>query len=219
MQRAGAAYLLQLAAQAAHPLTDHPPIGLDLRLAGAAEKAEATALALKVGPAAHQPALLVVEMREFDLQAAFRRCRPFAEDFEDQPGPVNDLALELLLQIALLDCGQGAIDDNQLGLVQLAISGDPLDLTRTEQRGGLGNTDRQDIGLRDDKANRERQPLRLFHPAFRREVGALPGDLRTDHQCTRAARNLIVKFVVDYQLISSWTASVPHTLNRRRSRR
>ena len=86
-----------------HPVADQPAVGLDLGLARAAEEAEAAALALEVGPAAHQPPRLIIEMGELDLQPPFRGRRPLAEDFEDQPGAVDHLGLGRRLQILLLD--------------------------------------------------------------------------------------------------------------------
>ena len=73
-----------------------PPIGLDLGFAGAAEEAEAAALALEVGPAAHQPPGLIIEMRQLDLQPPFGGRRALAENLEDQPGAVDDLGLGAL---------------------------------------------------------------------------------------------------------------------------
>ncbi len=67
-----------------HAVADHAAVGLDLGLAGAAEEAEAAALALEVGPAAHQAAGLIVEMGQLDLQPPFGRGGALAEDLEDQ---------------------------------------------------------------------------------------------------------------------------------------
>ena len=102
MQRAGAADLLQLLADVVDALADDAAVGLDLGLAGAAEKAEAAALPLEMGPGPDQPALLIDEMGELDLQAPFPRPRPLAEDFEDEPGAVEHLGVPRRFEIALL---------------------------------------------------------------------------------------------------------------------
>ena len=75
VQAAGAPHLLQLLLQPHDAVADQPAVGLDLRLAGAAEEAEAAALPLQVGPGPHQAGALVVQMRQFDLQRAFPGAR------------------------------------------------------------------------------------------------------------------------------------------------
>ena len=62
MQLAGALDLVELAFNARDAVFDDAAVRFELRLARPAKKAEAAALALKVGPGADQPALLIIEM-------------------------------------------------------------------------------------------------------------------------------------------------------------
>src|SRR5690606_24427529 len=102
VQVARAPHRLQLALQLYDFVLQDPPVGLDLCFAGAAEEAAAAALALEMGPASDQPALLVVEMRKLDLQGAFLRPRPLAEYLQDQRRAVEHLGVEFLFEISLL---------------------------------------------------------------------------------------------------------------------
>ena len=73
LQGAPALDSLELPLDANDALADEATIGLDLGLAGAAEKAEATALPLKVGPRANQAGALIFQVSELDLQRALGR--------------------------------------------------------------------------------------------------------------------------------------------------
>ena len=152
MEPAGALDLVEFAANSRHAVADQPPVGLDLGFAGAAEEAEAAALAFKVGPAAHQPPRLIIEMRQLDLQAPFRGRRALAENLEDQPGAVDHLGLGALFQRLLLDRGQPGIDDQQARLILAGDFGDFLDLALAEQ------------ARRPDVAQLERAPCNHIDP-------------------------------------------------------
>ena len=138
MEPACAADLLQFLAQLGHAIPDQAPVGLNLGLAGTSEETEAATLPFKVGPAPHQPALLIIEMRQFDLQPPLGGRCALAEDFEDQPGTIDHLGGERLLQIALLDRRDRGIDDDERRLLHAHLLGELLDLARTEQRRRLG---------------------------------------------------------------------------------
>src|SRR4029078_11663412 len=110
------------------PLFTAPRAGFDLVSARPAEEAEAAALALKVRPRPHQPALLIGQMRQFDLQRPFPRARPPAEDFKDQPRSIDHLCAPGLLKIALLHGRDRAIHDDDRSRQAFHHSGNLIDL-------------------------------------------------------------------------------------------
>src|SRR5260370_28950365 len=125
MQAPRALDAFELGFDARDAFLDDSPVGLELGLARAAQKAESAALALEMGPRAHQPALLIVQMRVLDLQRPFAGMRALPENFEDQPGAVEHLGVPGLLEVALLHRRNGAIHDDEIDLEGL---GDPRDL-------------------------------------------------------------------------------------------
>jgi hypothetical protein len=92
---------------------DDPLVRFQLGLAGSRQEAAAAPLAFEMRPRPHEPTALIGQAGEFDLQATL--CRPSAspEDLEDKTGAVDDLAGPGLLEVALLDRAQRAIDDRQ----------------------------------------------------------------------------------------------------------
>ena len=96
---------LQILLDTDDALADQAAIGFDLGLAGAAEKAKSAALPLKMGPRSNQARALIFQVGELHLQRALGCAGPLAENLEDQPGAVDDLAAEGLFKIALLRRG------------------------------------------------------------------------------------------------------------------
>ena len=67
LKPARTAHLRQLVLQFADAPDDQAPVDFKLQFTGAAEKAEAAALTLKMGPAAYQPRALVIERGQLHL--------------------------------------------------------------------------------------------------------------------------------------------------------
>jgi hypothetical protein len=173
----------ELLLDADDPLLDDAPVGLDLCLAGTAQETEAAALPLEVGPAADEPAPLIFEMGELDLQLAFTGMRPLAKDLEDQPGPVDDLRLPGTLEIALLDRRERMVDDDQRDLLGLDPRRNLVDLAAAEEGarpiGGQRHADR--VG--HVEFDRLGEPDRLVEPGFRCAAGlAGRSGHRDEHQ-------------------------------------
>ena len=136
-------------------------------LARAAEKTEAAALALQMRPGPNEPAFLIDEMGEFDLQAPFPRPRAFAEDLQDQPGAVEHLGVPRGLEIALLHGRERMVDDDELGVFHTDHAGEFLDFAGPEQGRGLWLRDRNRPALTHIEIDGEGKTDSLFEPRLR----------------------------------------------------
>ncbi len=166
MKLASAHHLLKLALEPDDPLLQQAPVGFDLGFTGAAHETRTAALALKVGPASDQPALLVVQMRKFDLQRAFLGGGAAAEDFEDEARPVDNLGVPFFLEIALLYRRERMIDDHQAGIEFIEQCTDFLDLAGAEQRRRTRIVDRYDRAVDDIEVDRQSETLGFFEPTL-----------------------------------------------------
>ena len=159
VQVARALHLLQLALDLDDAVADQAAVDLELGFAGAAEEAEAAALPLQMGPGPHQPAALVAERGQLDLQLALARAGARAEDLQDQPGPVDDLELH---SFSRLRCctgrqgGQSTIDKaDLLGLDQVAKALDRAG-SRAASPGRTAGRARSRHGPRRDRSHAAR---------------------------------------------------------------
>ena len=123
--------VFQLALQLQDLLLQHAAVGLDLGFARAAEKTAAAALTFEVGPAADQPALLVFEMRKFDLKRALLGAGACGRRFRGStPVRSSTLAFSAVSEIALLHRRQRMVDDDQLRFLVLHDVGEFVDFAR-----------------------------------------------------------------------------------------
>ncbi len=149
---------------------------------GAAHHAEAAALALQVGPGAHQARALVGQARQLHLQPALAGPGAAGEDLQDHAGAVEHLGFPGLLQVALLHRREGVVDDHDIDLELMDQRGHLLDLALTEQGGGREGAQRRHAGVTDLQIERLGQADRFFQPHLRRAQVPLPGFRRVDHE-------------------------------------
>ena len=107
-------------------------------------------------------------MRELDLEPPLGGRRALAENLEDQPGAVDDLGPDLVLEVLLLDRRQRRIDDQQAGLMLLCKRGDLFDLALAEQGRGPDRAQPERALGGDHHADRLGQPFGLLDPRFDR---------------------------------------------------
>ena len=117
-------------------LADGSPVRFYLRFARAAKEAEAAALPLQMRPGAYQPAFLIGQPRKLHLQPSGFAVSALGEDFENKPGPVENLGIPGLFEVALLDGRQRVVDDDDLDLLRGHDSADFVHLARAEECGG-----------------------------------------------------------------------------------
>ncbi len=111
--RAVASHVLELGLDLLDPFADQSPVRLELALAGA-PRADPAAGAREVRPHAGQTRQVVLERGELDLEAALLRLRVPREDVDDQCRSVQHLAVEQLLEAALLVRLQLVVDDEDV---------------------------------------------------------------------------------------------------------
>ncbi len=131
-------HLLDAIVEGLDALADQAAVGFELGFTRPAQADAAAALALEVGPAAHEARGHVLQLREFDLQLAFERARALRKDVEDQAAAVEHAALQFLLEIAFLAGAQRAVDDDEIGGERFDARAQFLDLAGADQEAGIG---------------------------------------------------------------------------------
>src|SRR5262249_25503396 len=115
-----------------------------LSLTGPAEKAEAATLAFEMCPGAHEPALMVGQMRKLDLQRALAGAGAPTEDFQDQSGAIEHLGTPDLFEIALLNRRERAIHDHHPGFRGLDAPGNLSPLPLADEGRGENSAEGSD---------------------------------------------------------------------------
>ena len=142
---------LQVPPQLRQPLFDPSAVQLQLLLTGAlvGQAAASTALAGEGGPHADEAGQHVLELGGLDLELGLAGPGPGGKDLQDQAGPVQDLRVQLLFQVAHLHGGQGLVEEDDVCIPGLDLAAQLHDLAAA-QIGGVGDV----VGVLHDGAGR-----------------------------------------------------------------
>ena len=154
---------------------EQAPVRFELRLAGAAQP-DAALLPLEVRPAADEPRQLVLDLRELDLELAFGAARAQREDVEDEAHTVDDAALELRLEVALLRAGERVVEDDEVRAGRRAQRRDLLDLALAREQRGVGALAAAGDRPHDRRAGGRGERVDLRHPLDRIAVAEIERD-------------------------------------------
>src|SRR5690606_38365276 len=117
------------------PRPQQPSVGLQLGFARTAPAYPAF-LAFEAGPAARQPRPQMLALRQLHPPLALMGGGALCEYIEDQPGAVENSALELTLQVALLARREAVVEQHQRCVGRPYRGGDLLDLAAADESAG-----------------------------------------------------------------------------------
>ena len=163
----------QLATQLGHLGADAAPVDLEFGLTGSAQRADAAATggrlaAHGLAPAA-QAGQHVFQLGEFHLSLALAAASVLGENVEDEPGPVDDLDLDDLLQLTELPRREFAVADQRVGFVGPHDLGELPRLARPDESAGVGLLAPLHQGVHHHGSGCLGEPRQFGHRQFRRQ--------------------------------------------------
>ena len=142
-------------------IANQAAVDLELRLSRTAQ-ADATLLAFKVGPAAHQTRGQMFELCEFDLQLTFARACALSEDIEDKTGAVEHPAADGLFEIAFLRRRERVIEEYDIDVFSGGARANFLGLALADEGGWIGFVATAGDGAANSGARGLREQTQFF---------------------------------------------------------
>src|SRR5262249_29776455 len=190
---------LELGLELVHAPLDATPVHLELGLARA-PGADAAGLLAQLDAAPPQPRQPVSQLRQLDLHHALLAVGVLGEDVEDQGDAVDDVAPELLLEVALLRRRQLVVEHDDVDVGRVGEGAQLVGLPGPDGRGGVGCGAPLQHGLHGIGAGGVGEPAELGQARLRLvqrpaagagagadEEGALLGDTEVDLGSGQAA--------------------------------
>ena len=159
------AHMIQIVAELLDPAVDSAPIRFQLCFARTS-RADSASQPRHLNTVSGQAGQQIIQLRQLHLQLTFPRAGAPREYVQDQLRSIQDLAMERVLQIALLGGSEFGIEHHHVGLVAFHQAPQLVELTGPDQGSGIRRRPRLDDGFLDAGAGRVRQSLQLFERFF-----------------------------------------------------